>query len=303
MPAPIALFVFARPDHTRRTLAALAACAEAGETDLIVFCDGPRTADERPKVEETREIARGAKGFRRVILHERKENVGLARNIIEGVSAVVAEYGRIIVVEDDIRVSAGFLTFMNRALNHYELEPRVWHIAGWTYPISGLGEQESFLWRAMNCWGWGTWADRWIAFNKDPHRLIRSWTRKDIHRFNIDGAEPGFWQQVEMNARGEINTWAIFWYATIFERGGLCLNPTVTLVENIGLDGTGVHSPDLGEMPEILLNPKGRLTFPSEISEHAETVKLIGTHLRRPPQKLRRRIKQRLKRLIRARVR
>ncbi len=298
MPAPVALFIFARPDHTRRTLSALAQCPEAGETDLIVFCDGPRNEDDRLRVEETRDIARSASGFRSVRLHEREANVGLAKNIIEGVSIIVAQYGRIIVVEDDIRVSPGFLTYMNRALDHFAANPTVWHIAGWSYPIEIPAQEETFLWRGMNCWGWATWEDRWKAFDKDPDRLMRTWRRRDIYRFNIEGAEPGFWQQVEMNASGKIDTWAIFWYATIFEREGLCLNPSETLVENIGLDGTGVHSPDLGEMPEIQLSTEGNLAFPSDISENAAAVELIANHLRRPATKLRRRIKRRLKRLF-----
>ena len=43
------------------------------------------------------------------------------------------------------------------------------------------------------------------------------------------------------NKENKINTWAIFWYATIFKQNGLCLNPTQTFVENIGHDGSGVH--------------------------------------------------------------
>ena len=43
------------------------------------------------------------------------------------------------------------------------------------------------------------------------------------------------------NKNSKINTWAIFWYATIFKQNGLCLNPTRTFVDNIGLDGSGIH--------------------------------------------------------------
>ncbi len=59
-----------------------------------------------------------------------------------------------------------------------------------------------------------------------------------INRFNLDGAH-NFWGQVTANVSGKLNTWAIFWYATIFEHNGLCLNPTVSYVQNIGLDGSG----------------------------------------------------------------
>ena len=43
------------------------------------------------------------------------------------------------------------------------------------------------------------------------------------------------------NKNGEIDTWAIFWYATIFKNNGLCLSPNTSYVHNIGLDNSGEH--------------------------------------------------------------
>jgi hypothetical protein len=92
----------------------------------------------------------------------------------------------------------------------------------------------------MNCWGWATWADRWQHFEKDVDKTIKEFSKEDIFRFNINDAA-NFWEQVVLNKKGEINTWAIFWYVTIFKHNGLCLNPSQTFVENIGHDGSGVH--------------------------------------------------------------
>jgi hypothetical protein len=44
MPAPVALFVYNRPDHTARTLEALAANGLAADTDATIFCDGAKSA-------------------------------------------------------------------------------------------------------------------------------------------------------------------------------------------------------------------------------------------------------------------
>jgi hypothetical protein len=92
----------------------------------------------------------------------------------------------------------------------------------------------------MNCWAWATWADRWQHFEKAPEKLIKAWDKEKIKRFNLDGAID-FWWQVKSNYFGKMDTWAIFWYASIFEQNGLCLNPTRPLVENIGHDGSGVN--------------------------------------------------------------
>jgi hypothetical protein len=127
---------------------------------------------------------------------------------------------------------------MNRALERYKEDACAWHISGWNYPIDPSGLEEAFFWRVMNCWGWATWSDCWSHFRKDARRLVETWNEKTIHRFNLDGAHD-FWAQVTANHNGTMDTWAIFWYATIFENHGLCLNPTRSLVQNIGHDATG----------------------------------------------------------------
>lgn len=240
MTAPIVLFVFARPDHTCHTLTALAANELAQESDLIVFADGARNDAEWAKVRKVRELVRGVHGFRSVTLIERMENYGLARNIIEGVTEVCSQRGRAIVMEDDIVTSPCFLKFMNQALDRYLNDKRVWHISGWNYPIDVAGMDEAFFWRVMNCWGWATWADRWQHFHKSPADIVCRWSFAQRRRFNLDGAH-SFFSQVLGNYLGKNRTWAIFWYATLYERQGLCLNPAASYVTNSGCDGTGTH--------------------------------------------------------------
>ena len=120
--SPILLFVFARPEHTKRTLDALAMNELAGESDLIVYSDAARNEKEAVFVNQVREIVLNAQGFRTVTVIERQSNYGLARNIIEGVTDICKQYGRVIVLEDDLVTSPEFLTFMNDALDHYEHE-------------------------------------------------------------------------------------------------------------------------------------------------------------------------------------
>lgn len=236
--APIALFVFARPEHTRRTLEALVANPLAGQSDLVIYADAARNEHDAAQVEVVRDLVHAITGFRSITVIERETNYGLARNIIEGVTEACIRYGRVIVLEDDIVTSPYFLTFMNAALDRYADEPRVWHISGWNYPIDPEGLGDAFFWRVMNCWGWATWSDRWAFFKKNPRYLVESWDKEKIKRFNLDGAYD-FWSQITANQKGKLNTWAVFWYATIFENNGLCLNSAQSLVRNIGHDGSG----------------------------------------------------------------
>ena len=132
----------------------------------------------------------------------------------------------------------------------------------------------------MNCWGWATWADRWAQYSKDPKRLLTTWSRERREAFNVGGAH-NFFAQVENNAAGRTNTWAIFWYATIFERGGFCLNPARSFVQNIGLDGSGEHCGSLTQAPfepSLAFNDD----LPDFVEENGDAVARIREHLQPP---------------------
>lgn len=238
--APIVLFVYNRPWHTQQTVEALLKNECAKQSDLIIYSDAPKNDQVHSQVQEVRNYLKTISGFKSIKIIEREDNWGLAKSIITGVTEIVNQFGKIIVLEDDIVTSPAFLNFMNQALDFYQNESKVWHISGWNYPIDIRGLGDTFLWRAMNCWGWATWANRWAHFEKSPQALIQNWTDEQKYHFDLDGSCV-FWHQVTANAKGKINTWAIFWYASIYKKNGLCLNPTQTYVDNIGNDGSGVH--------------------------------------------------------------
>jgi len=239
--APIVLFVYNRPEHSSRTINALRLNKLAPYSDLIVYSDGAKNQVDRAKVSEVRHQLRTISGFRSVTIREADNNRGLAKSIIEGVTTVINEFGRVIVLEDDLLVAPHFLAYMNDALDHYAEIEHVMHVSGYMYPINHEGLTETFLLRFPSSWGWATWRRAWSAFEKNAENLIQTFSRNQIMRFNLEGAHD-FWEQVKHNLQGKADTWAIFWYATIFKREGLCLFPRQTLVENIGQDGTGEHS-------------------------------------------------------------
>lgn len=279
MNAPVALFCFNRPDLLAQTLAALKQNPEASQTRLYAFSDGARDKRDIDAVNTVRAQLREIEGFLNIEVIEREHNIGLADNIISGVSYVLSKHDNIIVLEDDIKVSPHFLSFMNQALERYCATPYVWHISGWNYPIDSHAVADMFFWRVMNCWGWATWSDRWQYFRKDANALVKSFTTDDIYTFNLDGSH-NFWKQVCDNEQGKINTWAIFWYATIFSHNGLCLNPSQTLVDNIGFT-TGTNC--LIEKNYVdKLNPSVPSQWPEVVKEskpHVQRIRdLLNTH-------------------------
>jgi len=240
MYAPIALFVYARPEHTQKTVEALQLNTLASESDLFIFADAANRVEDSTKCQQVRDYIRTVKGFRTVTIFERERNWGLASSIIAGVTELVKSRGRVIVLEDDLVTSPYFLEYMNKALDQYQDEARVMHISGYMFPVEQRGLAETFFLRTASCWGWATWARAWQYFEKDPEALIERFSERTIKRFNMDGTYD-FWTQVLNNQTNEINTWAVFWYATVFQKQGLCLHPATSMTMNIGIDGTGVN--------------------------------------------------------------
>ncbi len=239
--APIVLFVYNRPEHTRRTVEALQKNIGADESDLFIYADGARPGQEE-KVSQVRRYLGSIGGFRTVTVIERDKNIGLADSIITGVTEVIEKYGRVIVLEDDIVTSPVFLYYMNEALRLYENDGKVMHVSSYL-PRTGLSWllPPTFFLRFMSCWGWATWRRAWARFNPDAKALYEELLRRDaLCDYNLDGVL-SFHDQLTANITGAIRTWATKWFTTIYLEEGLCLYPRRSLVQNIGFDGTGAH--------------------------------------------------------------
>lgn len=242
MLAPIVLFVYNRPEHTRQTLQALEKNELANESLLYVYADGPKNAATKvqiDKINEVRSIISEKWQFKSIEIIVRESNWGLADNIVDGVTQIINKYGRIIVLEDDIVTSVGFLKYMNDALSLYELEEKVMHISGYMFPVKNKLPNTFFI-KPTSCWGWATWKRAWTCFEKNVEKQIQQLEDKNAWKdFTLNNAYPSFKEQLFLNREGKLNTWAIFWYASVFIKDGLSLHPSKSLVQNIGHDGTG----------------------------------------------------------------
>jgi len=276
--APIALFVYNRPDHTRRTLNYLQKNVLAEESRLFIFSDGARTEADQVKVEQVRQLAKEVTGFKSVKVISSKQNKGLANSIIDGVSQLIKEYGKVIVFEDDLLSSPYTLEYFNEALTRYATEEKVMHIGAYMFDLNDESLPETFFYRIATSWGWATWARAWKDFEPDIDKLIGQFDKQKIHQFSIDGTM-NFWKQVQEFKTGKNNSWAIRWYASIFLKGGLTLNPSHSLVHNIGHDGTGVHS-NIENTYQVRIAQKPVKQFPVVIKEDEQAHQAIRSFLK-----------------------
>lgn len=275
--APIALFTYNRPSHTQQTVEALLQNELASESDLIIFSDGAKNAQDQTNVNEVRHYLRTISGFSTVSIVERSTNYGLGPSIIKGVTDVVNKFGRIIVLEDDLLTSPYFLRFMNDALELYHDKESVISIHGYVIPtVEDL--PTTFFIRGADCWGWATWERGWALFEENGSKLLNELKKQKLTKlFDFDGAYR-YTRMLKDQIIGNNSSWAVRWYASAFLQNRLTLYPGSSLIRHIGRDGSGTHA-CVDNKFEVILSDKAIVIGQSEITEDREARRIIADYL------------------------
>ncbi|NHF61379.1 glycosyltransferase family 2 protein [Flavobacteriaceae bacterium TP-CH-4] len=240
--SPIAVFAYNRLDHLQETISALRQCTLADESELFIFCDGPREKDIAA-VRAVRDYIKTIEGFKRMQYRFSESNKGLANSIIQGVTEILETYDSIIVLEDDLVTSTNFLSFMNQAVRAFKKEQKVFSIAGYTMPIKLPDDYpyDNYFTGRASSWGWATWKNRWEQV--DWHVSdYRSFSKNPIEqrRFNRMGSDLSGMLKSQMN--GEISSWAIRWCYHQFKNDFYTVYPTVSKIVNIGFGEQATHT-------------------------------------------------------------
>lgn len=270
--APIALFTYNRADHTQKAVESLLKNAEAKDSDLFIFSDGPKNEKAVEGVEKNREYIHEIKKlegncFKSVTLVEREKNWGLANSLIAGITELTDKYGRVIVVEDDLILSPYFLKFMNDGLEKYEDDDRVSAVSAYLNPIDCTAPTTFFL-RYFACWGWAVWKRSWDILNKDAKDLLRQmrWKKK---AFDVDNSGP-FYGLLYCQKLGLVDSWAVLFYASSFLKNKLVLYPGVSCTQIGGADGSGTHSENNQKMFYVSLADKPILLDDIDVKEDVD---------------------------------
>lgn len=256
----VLLFIFNRPVHTETTLTELLKQKEYIDT-IHINVDFPRT--ERDKLLQEKTIGLVTRildneNFTRVVWHEANGNMGIAKSVV-GLTNHIAQVTTdtpVVVIEDDVVPLPGFMKYMSHYLYHFKQDSEIYTICGYQYkedmlstdidntPIIGVEKTSRF-----NPWGWGFW----------PHKWRFDWVKKitDEDLSTIPESVRDFLKLKEFQT-GEIDVWSTTVIFKQYTQNLKTIVPTVSLVENIGFDGTGVHS----EVTNVFTKPNVISTTP-----------------------------------------
>lgn len=239
--APIALFVYNRPYHTQQTVEALLLNPLAKQSDLYIFSDAAKNEVANTAVAEVRNYIKQIRGFNTIEIIEREKNWGLANSVIDGVTRLCKDFGKVIVLEDDLVVSPHFLEYMNTGLDRYQSDEKVMQIAGYMFPVELNTHDDALFLPLTSSWGWATWERSWQQF--DTHSKGYDLLSNNLSlRKSFDlGQKYPYFKMLESQKLQKIDSWAIRWYLSVFLLKGLVLYPKKSLVENYGFDGSGVN--------------------------------------------------------------
>ena len=256
--APIALFAYNRPKHLQRTVEALKKNELADKSELFIYSDGTKDLKDSKKngelgnnINQVRKYAKSIDGFKKVNIIEREENLSLANSLIAGISEVVNDYPKIIVLEDDLLTSQFFLSYMNKGLNLYEDEDKIISINAYMYNLQKKLPETYFL-RYADCWGWATWKNKWELFETDAKKLLHILIERKLVKTFDSIAYTGLnTDLLTRQSNNKANSWAIRWHASAFLNNMLSLYPRQSLVQHIGNDGTGTNVFSKDKVPDM----------------------------------------------------
>lgn len=244
--APIVVFVYKRPDQTQKTIESLMNNELAKLSELFIYSDGPRGKEEEDSIRQVRSYIHSKQvrdAFKKVVIKEETANRGLANSIIAGVSEVISEKKKVIVVEDDLETSPYFLNYMNECLDFYQKSSLIWSISGYSPKLKCLNEYDEsvYLSYRASTWGWGTWLDRWEMID---------WEVKDYQKFRynlkrrilLSRGGNDMPSMLKAQMRGKIDSWGIRWCYNQSKNNMMSIAPRISLIRNNGFDGSGTHS-------------------------------------------------------------
>lgn len=244
--APVVVFVYKRIEQTKKVFEALKDNELAKESDIFIFSDGAKNEREKKQIDDVRSYIRSLESrgwFHSVTVQETPKNMGLANSVISGVSQIIEQYGKIIVLEDDLITSTQYLSYMNDCLDYFEPDQRIWAVCGYTPDLKSLQNynRNTYLSYRASTWGWGMWKDRWVTIDWDVKDYCKfCWNPWRRFRLRLGGND--MYSMLKAQMHGKLDSWGIRWCYAQSKAGKLAVMPREPLVQNIGFDGTGTHS-------------------------------------------------------------
>ncbi|MCC7246212.1 MAG: hypothetical protein IT269_11075 [Saprospiraceae bacterium] len=279
MHAPVLLLLFNRPEHTRKVMERLRMAAPAR---VYIHADGPRAGKpgEAQKTEAVRQVVAEQIDWPcDVKTLFRSENMGLRNGVKNALDWFFEQEPYGVVIEDDCMPDLSFFTLCDDLLMRYAHDERIMHIGG-----SNLAEaytknmSDSYVFTRFSfVWGWASWRRAWQKMNIDLEGLADFEQSGGIKMLTNDPlAQFYMLNKFRVTQRRENNSWAYAWFYSILKNHGLCIVPTLNLVQNTGVgEADATHTRGANDSARLEAHT---LTFPLKHPDIQEPVPALENH-------------------------
>ncbi|MBQ9494596.1 MAG: hypothetical protein IJR50_03025 [Treponema sp.] len=245
---PVVIPTMSRYEHFKNCVESLSKNTHADKTELVIGLDYPASEKYEEGWKKIKDYIPTIKGFRKVTVFEHKENLGSVANWKFLQSYVSEHYDAWINTEDDNVFSPCFLDYMNKCLEKYKDDCSILAVSGYMDAVDFIlaNRQDANIVRMQDymAYGLGKWrrTNQELDLYMPPHymRYVCSHRKvlKKMKNNLRDLYQLIFW--TKNNPALDIRCdFTIACYCII--NGKYLINPTLSLVRNMGYDGSGEH--------------------------------------------------------------
>ena len=225
----ILLFGYNRPSHLRRLLISLE--NQKIKNDIYFIMDGPKSELDKIVQKEIR-LMTEKNHFLNIQCFFRKNNLGLANSIVEGLNKIRKKSKYVLILEDDCIPRIGIFDYINSAVKL--LNNNLQNNVICCYQTPNLIENSNFL-KFYNTdlfipWGW-TVSDQIIG------KFIKFYKDKDTCTI-----EDEFFNKISNTIKQKKNIWSLDFMKFCKLNNISFIYPNLSFIKNIGFDGSGINS-------------------------------------------------------------
>jgi putative methyltransferase (TIGR04325 family) len=172
----------------------------------------------------------------------RETNLGCGKAVSSAIDWFFNHVESGIILEDDCIPDISFFDYCANLLEKYKNDNKIMHIGGVNFIEKFINPSKSYYFsNIVEIWGWATWKRAWKSYNYKIENF-ESLDEKLADRFKKNN-EYQFWRKnLVLALNNEIDTWDFQWVIAIYLNEGICINPSVNLIQNIGFNELATHT-------------------------------------------------------------
>lgn len=257
--APIIIPTLNRYEHLRQVLGSLEKCTGVDKTEIYISIDYPPNEKYVEGYKKVKELVENYdfSAFKAYHICCQEKNLGACGNSDFLVDLMIEKgYKKYIYTEDDNVFSNNFLEYINKNLEEFKEEKRLFAVCGFSDTAHEKGENNLLATDAFSGYGFGQWIDRiqevreWLKRENLEKMLWDDNTRKFFYEEKYKKywilirallEKQNGWNPLFIDRQGKFELIDHIYLLFMEEKGMFCIYPTVSKVRNIGCDGSGLH--------------------------------------------------------------